>query len=171
LPGVYAIGDLTGPVMLAHVAMHHAERAVAHILGVSGPMRGIDQQVPSVVFTQPELAQVGESEAACRSRGQAVKIGRFPFQASGKALCDGAGEGMVKLIADAQDGKLLGAMIVGEDAATLIAEVATAIGSGITARQLATIVHAHPTLSEIVQEAARDLDNEAIHKPFKKDAG
>ncbi|MGE4543640.1 MAG: dihydrolipoyl dehydrogenase [Pedobacter sp.] len=171
LPGVYAIGDLTGSVMLAHVAMHHAERAVAHILGVSGPMRGIDQQVPSVVFTQPELAQVGESEAACRSRGQAVKIGRFSFQASGKALCDGAGEGMVKLIADAQDGKLLGAMIVGEDAATLIAEVATAIGSGITARQLATIVHAHPTLSEIVQEAARDLDNEAIHKPFKMDAG
>lgn len=171
LPGVYAIGDVTGSVMLAHVAMHHAERAVAHILGTPGPMRGIDRQVPSVVFTQPELAQVGDSEAACRSRGQAVKVGRFSFQASGKALCDGAGEGLVKLVADAQNGQLLGAMIVGEDASTLIAEVAAAIGAGMTGKQLAAIVHAHPTLSEIVQEAARDLDNEAIHKPFKKEAG
>ena len=171
LPGVYAIGDLTGSVMLAHVAMHHAERAVAHIMGTPGPMRGIDKRVPSVVFTQPELAQVGDLEAACRSRGQAVRVGSFSFQASGKALCDGAGEGLVKLLADAQNGQLLGAMIVGEDASTLIAEVAAAIGTGMKAHQLAAIVHAHPTLSEIVQEAARDLDNQAIHKPFKKDAG
>jgi dihydrolipoamide dehydrogenase len=171
VPGVYAIGDLAGSVMLAHVAMHHAEIAVAHILNTPGPQRGVDRQVPSVVFTQPELAQVGESEAACRSRGQAVRVGRFSFQASGKALCDGAGEGLVKLVADAQTGQLLGGMVVGEDASTLIAEIAAAIGAGQTARQLAAIVHAHPTLSEIVQEAARDLDNEAIHKPFKKDAG
>jgi len=171
LPGVYAIGDLTGSVMLAHVAMHHAECAVAHILGTSGPIRGIDQQVPSVVFTQPELAQVGVSEAVCLSRGLAVKVGRFSFQGSGKALCDGAGEGLVKLVADAQNGQLLGAMIVGENASTLIAEVAAAIGAGMKAHQLAAIVHAHPTLSEIVQEAARDLDHQAIHKPFKKDAG
>lgn len=171
VPGVYAIGDLTGSVMLAHVAMHHAEVAVAHIMGTQGPKRGIDHRVPSVVFTQPELAQVGESETACQSRGQTVRVGRFSYQASGKALCDGAGEGLVKLVAEADSGQLLGATIVGEDASTLIAEVAVAIGAGMTARQLAVIVHAHPTLSEMVQEAARDLDNDAIHKAFKKDAG
>ncbi len=170
VPGIYAIGDLTGSVMLAHVAMHHAEVAVAHIMDTEGPSRGIDSQVPSVVFTQPELAQVGESEADCRSRGQGVKIGKISFQASGKALCDGAGEGLVKLVADAQSGRLLGATIVGEDASTLIAEVAAAIGAGMSARQLAAVVHAHPTLSEMVQEAARDLDGEAIHKPAKKAA-
>jgi dihydrolipoamide dehydrogenase len=171
VPGVYAIGDLTGSTMLAHVAMHHAEVAVARILGMQGPDLGADAQVPSVVFTQPELARVGVTEADCRARGQSVAIGRFAYRANGKALCDGAGDGLVKLVADASNGRLIGAVIVGAGASTIVAEVAAAIKAGMTARQLGTVVHAHPTLSEMVQEAARDLDREAIHKPYKKDAG
>lgn len=171
VPGIYAIGDVTGSVMLAHVAMHHAEVAVAHILGIEGPPRGVDSEVPAVVFTQPEMAGVGATEAACRARGLDVRVGSFAYRASGKALCDGAGEGFVKLVAEAESGRLLGGTVVGEDAATLIAEVAAAIGAGLTARQLGHVVHAHPTLSEIIQEAARDLDDAAIHKTYKKDPG
>lgn len=165
VPGVYAIGDLIGSVMLAHVAMHHAEVAVAHILGTEGPERGRDGEVPSVVFTQPELAQVGSTETECQARGQSIRVGKFSYQANGKAQCDGAGEGMVKLIADTRSGCLLGATIVGKDASSLVAEVSTAIGAGMNARTLGDLVHAHPTLSEMVQEAARDLDNACVHKP------
>lgn len=168
VPGIYAIGDVTGSVMLAHVAMHHAEVAVAHILETEGPPRGDDRQVPSVVFALPELARVGRTEAECRTEGLEVKVGRFAYQASGKAQCDAAPEGFVKLVADARDDRLLGATIVGEEAATLVAEAAAAIAAGLTARRLGGMVHAHPTLSEMLQEAARDLDKEAIHKPYKQ---
>jgi dihydrolipoamide dehydrogenase len=163
---VFAIGDLTGGIQLAHVAAYQAGVAVANALG--GDERVDYDVVPNAVFTLPELAQVGLTEEVCRSQNLAVDIGRFSYRANGKALADGHTEGFVKLLADKSDGRLLGATVVGEQASNLVAEMALAMGYGLTAADIGRLIHAHPTLAEMVKEAAEDIAGLALHRPPAK---
>ncbi|OEU60749.1 MAG: dihydrolipoyl dehydrogenase [Desulfuromonadales bacterium C00003094] len=161
--GVFAIGDLTGGIQLAHVAAYQAGVAVANALG--GDEQVDYGVIPSVVFTLPELAQVGLTEKACQDRQLAVDIGRFSYRANGKALADGHTEGFVKLMAGKSDGRLLGATVVGEQASNLVTEMALAMGHGLTAADIGRLIHAHPTLAEMVKEAAEDVVGLAPHRP------
>jgi dihydrolipoamide dehydrogenase len=161
--GVFAIGDLTGGIQLAHVAAYQAGVAVANALG--GDERVDYNVVPNAVFTLPELAQVGLTEEACQDRQLAIDIGRFSYRANGKALADGHTEGFVKLLADKSDGRLLGATVIGEQASNLVAEMALAMGHGLTAADIGRLIHAHPTLAEMVKEAAEDIAGLALHRP------
>ncbi len=162
LPGHYAIGDVTGGVQLAHVASHQANVAVENALG--GQARTDFRVLPSAVFTLPEMAQVGLTEAACQAKKIDFKIGYFPYRANGKALCEGETQGFVKLLADRRDGNLLGGTICGEEASVLIAEVAAAMHQRLNIADLATLIHAHPTLAEMIGESAADADGQAIHR-------
>lgn len=161
-PGLFAIGDVTGGIQLAHVASHQAAIAVENALG--GDARADYSVVPSAVFTLPELGQVGLGEEECKERGVEIEVGRFSYQVSSKALCDGEPRGSVKLIAAKGDKKILGATVVGEEASTLVAEVAVAMRQGMTAAELGRVIHSHPTMPEIIKEAAEDIDGVAIHK-------
>ena len=165
VPNVYAIGDATMISMLAHTASYQGEVAVANALGkkITADYRAI----PACVYTDPEIAFVGLSEAQARAAGESVKVGTFPFSALGRAQVLGETAGMVKLVTDA-DGQLLGGTIMGPRATDLIAEVALAISQGLTAAELAHTVHAHPTLPEAVFEAALDVDGEAVHLAPRK---
>ena len=165
VPNVYAIGDATVISMLAHTASYQGEVAVANALGkkITADYRAI----PACVYTDPEIAFVGLSEAQARAAGESVKVGAFPFSALGRAQVLGETAGMVKLVTDA-DGQLLGGTIMGPRATDLIAEVALAISQGLTAAELAHTVHAHPTLPEAVFEAALDVDGEAVHLAPRK---
>lgn len=165
-PDIYAIGDVTGGIQLAHVASHQATIAVANALG--GEEEFDPRIVPSCIFTLPEIAQVGLTEEECKSKGIAVEVGRFAYQATSKALCDGESQGSIKLIAARDDRKLIGATIAGAEASSLIAEIAAALTAGMTAQQLGGIIHAHPTLPEMVMEAAEDVDGHAVHKVTRR---
>jgi len=160
LPNVFAIGDATMISMLAHTASYQGEVAVANALGkkITADYRAI----PACVYTDPEIAFVGLSEAQARAAGQSVKVGSFPFSALGRAQVLGETAGMVKLVTD-PDGHLLGGTVMGPRATDLIAEVALALSQGLTAAELAHTVHAHPTLPEAIFEAALDVDGGAIH--------
>lgn len=159
---VYAIGDVTGGIQLAHVASYQAEIAVANALG--GNEQADYRVVPASIFTLPEIGEVGLTEEACKEKGLAVRIGRFAYQASSKALCSGETRGSVKIVAAADDGRILGASIVGVEASTLVAEVAAAMQQKMTAAQLGRLIHAHPTLPEMIKEAAEDTMGAAVHK-------
>jgi dihydrolipoamide dehydrogenase len=159
--GVYAIGDATGISMLAHTASYQGEVAVANALGekrVSADYSAI----PACVYTEPEIAYVGLSEAQARASGEEVSVGQFPFSALGRAMVLGETEGLVKVVAGA-DGYLLGVTIMGPRATDLIAEAALALNVGITAAELSHVVHAHPTLPEALAEAAMDVNGRAVH--------
>lgn len=162
IPGIYAIGDVTNKIQLAHVASAQGIKAVENIVtGVKTPMDYT--VVPSCIFTSPEMATVGISSQEAEQKGMSVKIGKFPFQACGKALCIGEAEGMVKMIADAQTDKILGVHILGPHATDLIAEAALAIQAGITSEGLAQTIHAHPTLAETLMEAAEGVHGKSIN--------
>lgn len=166
VPNIFAIGDVTGGIQLAHVASYQAGIAVGNALG--GDAKCDYTVVPSAIFTLPEVGQVGLTEAECKEQGIAVDVGRFAFMASGKALCDGESRGSAKIVAEKETGKIVGAAIVGEEASALISEVAVAMAHGITAAQLGEVIHAHPTLPEIVLEAAEDVHGHAVHKAGRK---
>jgi dihydrolipoamide dehydrogenase len=162
LPGVYAIGDVAGKQLLAHKASAEAEVAVAHIL--SGKGHGLDYgQIPGCTYCQPQVASVGLTEKACKDKGIDIKIGRFPFSASGKARAIGHTEGLVKLIFGAKHGELLGAHILGAEATEMLAELGLAMKLESTWEEIAHTVHAHPTLSEAVMEAAMDSQGISPH--------
>lgn len=161
VPGIYAVGDITNKVQLAHVASAQGLAAVATIMG--RPTKVNYDAVPSCIYTLPEIAGVGLTKEAAEERGFKVKVGKFPFQASGKALCSGETEGMVKIIAEAESDRILGVFIMGPHATELIAEGALAVNKGITAGELAATIHAHPTLSEAVMEAAEAVHGMSIH--------
>jgi dihydrolipoamide dehydrogenase len=162
LKGVYAIGDVSGKQLLAHKASAEAEAAVAHILGHAG--HGVDySQIPGCTYCQPQVASVGLTEKACKEKGIEVKIGRFPFAASGKARAIGHTDGLVKLIFGAKHGELLGAHILGSEATELLAELGLAMKLESTWEEIAHTVHAHPTLSESVMEAAMDSQGISPH--------
>jgi len=160
--GVYAIGDVAGKQLLAHKASFEGEAAVAHI---SGHSQQVDYaQIPGCTYCQPQVASVGLSEKKAKELGKAIKIGRFQFIASGKAKAIGHPEGMVKLIFDAEYMQLLGAHIVGYDATEMLAELSVALRLETTAEELMLTIHAHPTLSEAVMEAAADALGVCVHQ-------
>jgi dihydrolipoamide dehydrogenase len=159
--GVYAIGDVTGRMQLAHVAFAQGVIAVESIAGLRP--RPLDYDwVPKVVYTTPQVASIGLTEAAAAALGE-VKVGRFPFAANGRAVAMGAASGFAKLIHDARTGELLGFHAIGPEAGELLAEVAVAHTLESTPMEIAGTVHAHPTLGEAVKEAALAASGEAIH--------
>jgi len=164
--GIYAIGDVAGGIQLAHVASYEADIAVRNALGKEA--RADYRVVPSTIFTLPEIGQVGLTEEQCQEKEIPVEVGRFSYQASSKALCDGETRGSVKIVAGKKDGKLLGATIVGEEASTLVAEVAAAMQRDMTAAELGAVIHSHPTLPEMVKEAAEDTEGLAVHKAGRR---
>ncbi len=161
VPGVFAIGDVVRGPMLAHKAEDEAVCLVERLAGVPGH---IDYDtIPSVVYTEPELASVGLTEAQCKERGTEVSVGRFYFAANARAKAVGMDDGLVKLIADAETDRLLGAHIVGPQASELIHECAVTMAMEGSAEDIAMTCHAHPTLSEAVKEAALAVHKRAIH--------
>jgi dihydrolipoamide dehydrogenase len=160
--GIYAIGDVTGPPLLAHVASHEAIICIEKIAGKS-PHTMDYESIPGCTYCQPQVASVGMTEAKAREAGYDVTIGKFPYTASGKARAIGERDGMVKLIFDKKYGELLGAHIIGAEATELIAELGVAKTFETTAHELASTIHAHPTLSEMIMEAAGNSLGEGIH--------
>jgi dihydrolipoyl dehydrogenase len=160
--GVYAIGDIIGPPLLAHVASHEGMVCVEKIAGTKTHPVDYDS-IPGCTYCQPQVASIGMTEAKAKEAGYELKIGKFPYSASGKARAIGASSGMVKLVFDKKYGELLGAHIVGAEATELIGEIVMAKSLESTPVELAKSMHAHPTLSEMIMEAAADADDEAIH--------
>ena len=160
--GIYAIGDIVHGQALAHVASAEAICCVEKMAGLyPEPIRY--DNIPGCTYTTPEVASVGLTEAKALEAGYELKVGKFPFTASGKASAAGANEGFVKLIFNARDGKLLGAHLVGANVTEMIAELVVARQKGLTAHDLIKTVHPHPTMSEAVMEAASAAYNEAVH--------
>jgi len=169
LPGIYAIGDLTGKMPLAHTASKQGMIASAHIKGIiqgdQPEIPALDYiQIPRVTFTMPELASVGYTEAEAKEKFGEIKVGKFPYSANGKALAMSGTFGLVKTIARADDSKLLGMHILGLNAAELIAQGAILISLGAKAEAVESITFAHPTLSETIKESLEDLQNMSINK-------
>ena len=160
--GVWAIGDVIGGIMLAHVASYEGVCAVENIAG-HGHRVPDYRAAPNCIYTDPEIAHVGLGEKEAREKGIAVKVGKFPFVAAARALTLGQTEGFVKVLADAASGKLLGAHIIGPRATDLIAEATLAIQNGLTLEQVDLTIHAHPTLPESFMEAALAAQGRAIH--------
>jgi dihydrolipoamide dehydrogenase len=160
--GVYAIGDVTGKLMLAHVASDQGVIAVEGIAGLN-PGKPDYVKMPRCTYCQPQVASCGLTEAQARERGYQVKTGRFPFRANGKAMASADTDGFVKFVAEADYGEVLGVHIVGPEATDLIAEAALALGMESTVADVSRTVHAHPTLSEAVKEAALAAEGKAIH--------
>ncbi len=160
IPGVYAIGDVTGGMLLAHEA---SAEGIAAVKNIKGEYELRDNLIPNCVYSLPEIASVGMNEKEAEEEGYEVNIGRFPFKASGKAIAAGHEEGFVKVISDKKWDQILGVQIVGPHATDLIAEAAVAIKLESTSEVLANTIHAHPTLSESVKEAAEDVHNLAVH--------
>ncbi|HXH09593.1 MAG TPA: dihydrolipoyl dehydrogenase [Alphaproteobacteria bacterium] len=162
VPNIYAVGDVAGPPLLAHKAMAEGMIAAEHLAGHS-PKPLERTSIPSCTYCQPQVASIGVTEAQARADGREIKVGKFPFRASGKALALGEPEGLVKLIADAQYGEILGVHIVGPEATEMIAEVAALKTLEATLDELTLTVHAHPTLAEALLEAALAAEGRAIH--------
>jgi dihydrolipoamide dehydrogenase len=160
--GVFAIGDVIGPPWLAHVASAEGIHCVEKIKGLTPPDINYNN-VPGCTYCQPQVASIGFTEQKAKEAGYELKIGKFPFMASGKAFAIGEREGFVKLIFDAKYGELLGAHIIGSEATEMIAELAMAKSLEATAESIIKTIHAHPTLSESVMEAVGVAYNEAIH--------
>ena len=160
--GIYAIGDVAGPPWLAHVASHEGITAVEHIAGLNvKPMRY--DNVPGCTYCTPQVASVGLTERAAREAGYEVKIGKFPYRVSGKAMASGETDGFTKLIYDAKYGELLGAHIIGAEATELIAEIGIARSLEATHEAVLETIHAHPTLSEMIMEASGLALDRGIH--------
>ena len=160
--GIHAIGDVIGPPWLAHVASHEAIVCVEKLAGTD-PKPVDYSAIPSCTYCQPQVASVGLSEEAAKDSGYDVKVGEFPFRVLGKARASQATDGFVKIVFDAKYGELLGAHIIGEEATEMIAELVTAKSMEATYLEILKSVHAHPTLSEAVMEAAGAAYGEQIH--------
>jgi dihydrolipoamide dehydrogenase len=152
-----------GGLLLAHVASREGIVAVRNIMG--GDERMDYSVVPSAIFTSPEIASVGLREHQAAEKGIRFRTGRFQFKALGKAHLIGEIEGMIKIISDEESDRILGVHIIGPHASDLIHEAVLAMKKGLTARDISETIHAHPTLSEVLMEAAEDVHGEAIHAP------
>ena len=161
VPGIYAIGDVIAGPMLAHKAEEEGVACAERIAGQAGHVNY--DVIPGVVYTWPEVASIGQTEDALKQQGAAYRVGKFPFTANGRARAMGSTEGFVKILADKDTDRILGAHIIGPDAGTLIAELATAMEFGASSEDVARTCHAHPSLSEAVKEAALAVENRAIH--------
>jgi len=161
VPGIYAIGDVTGKQMLAHKASAEGIAAVENALG---RFNKVDySKIPNCIFTLPEVASIGLTEKQAKEKGFRVRIGRYPFQSNGKALANGDSEGFVKVIADQELGQVVGVHILGDHATDLIGGLSVALALETTVEELGKTVQAHPTLMEAVAEASLDVMKEAIH--------
>ncbi len=159
---IYAVGDVNGPPLLAHAASEEGIAAVEYMTGERE--KGLDSsRIPACIYCQPQVAVFGLSEEQAQAQGYEVKVGRFPFRALGKALASGHDEGMVKLVVEKEYGEILGCHIVGRGATDLIAEVGLARTLEATTAELSETVHAHPTLSEAIMEAALDAEGRGIN--------
>ena len=161
VPGIYAIGDVIGGIMLAHKAEEEGIAAVDMMNGRHGHVNY--HACPSVVYTSPQLAQVGYSEEDARKAGHEIKIGKFPFTANGYARATDETDGFVKIIGDAKTDRLLGVHILSSHAAELIAEGTVAMEMAASVEDVARSFHPHPTLEEAIKEAALAVDKQAIH--------
>ncbi|MDI6743944.1 MAG: dihydrolipoyl dehydrogenase [Thermodesulfovibrionales bacterium] len=161
VPDIYAVGDVTGGMLLAHTS---STQGIITAKNIMGHNENIDYStVPAAIFTSPEIASVGLREHQAEEKGIRIRTGRFQFRGLGKAHAMGEITGFVKVIADEATDKLLGMHIIGPHASDLIHEGAVAIKSGLKVRDIANTIHAHPTLSEGIMEASEDVHNEAIH--------
>lgn len=162
VPNIYAIGDVTGKLMLAHVGSAMGILAAEAIAGHE--IHPLDyEMMPRATYCQPQVASFGLTEAQAKERGYSVKIGRFPFQANGKALGLGDYAGWVKLVVDEKYGELLGASMIGPEVTELLPELTLAQMMELTPAEIARNVHAHPTISEALMEAAHGAEGQAIH--------
>jgi dihydrolipoamide dehydrogenase len=159
--GVYAIGDVTDIKQLAHFASAQGKAAAEIIAG--HPAQTNWRAVPAATFTSPEIASVGITEREAKAEGRTVKIGRFPFRAHGRNIADGELAGFVKIVADAETDQVLGTHIIGAKASELIHECSLAIAADLDLHDLAQAIHAHPTVTEALGEAAEDAEGRAIH--------
>jgi dihydrolipoamide dehydrogenase len=162
VPGVYAIGDIVPTPALAHCASAEGILAVEHIAGKDPRPINYDH-VPNATYSDPEVASVGLTEKKAKERGFDVKVGKFPFTANSKAKIIGEAGGLVKFVVDAKYDEVLGVHIVGPKATELIVEACAALTLEATAESIAKTIHAHPTLSEALMEAAEDVAGHAIH--------
>jgi dihydrolipoamide dehydrogenase len=163
VPGIYAVGDATYPnYYLAHTAYHQGIVAAENIAGIEAHFDGT--AVPVCLFTDPELSSVGISEEEAREKGyENIKVGKFPFSANGKAATQGESEGAVKIISAGENDKVIGVHILGSHSSDLIQEGTMAIAGGLTAKDMAETIHAHPTLCESVWEAAMSISKASLH--------
>jgi dihydrolipoamide dehydrogenase len=159
--GIYAAGDIIGPPWLAHVATFEAVSAVNGMFGHEKPHRVTN--FPGCTYCQPQVSSTGLTEKAAKEKGLNFKVGKFPFTASGKAVASADSEGFVKVISDAKTGEIYGAHIIGSEATELIAEYGLAVELEATVEEIHQTIHAHPTLSEAVMEAAAATSGQAIH--------
>lgn len=164
VPGIYAIGDCVGQIMLAHVASTHGEIAAENALGHSSVFDS--KTNPSCVYTKPEFASVGLTEEEAKAQGVDYIVGKFPLAANGRAMIMGE-DGMIKIIAGKKYKEVLGAHIIGPRATDLIGELALAIGMEATTDEVIATIHAHPTVAEAIKEAALAVEKRAIHIPNK----
>ncbi|MFX1286909.1 MAG: dihydrolipoyl dehydrogenase [Promethearchaeota archaeon] len=167
--GIYAIGDVTGGLMLAHVAYYEADVAVANALSSIGGFyinkRNTDYRViPTTIFTSPNIGSTGFRRKTAKDRGLDILMGQFPYKSLGKAKCVGEEEGFIMTLADKKDLKIIGASCIGFEASELIAELALSIKNGLTIHDIAGTIHSHPTISEMVLEGCEAAIGRAIHK-------
>jgi dihydrolipoamide dehydrogenase len=162
LPGVYAAGDITGPPWLAHTASFEAVQAVEGLYRDGHTPRKV-KNFPGCTYCQPQVASVGQTERELKAAGVEYSVGKVPFLAIGKAIASGEPEGFAKLLFGKRHGELLGAHILGENATELIAEMVLALDQELTAEEIHATIHAHPTMSEVIHEAALAAEGHAIH--------
>jgi len=172
--GIYAIGDVTGGVMLAHVASYEGDIAVNNALTSIGGFPTHQETtdysvVPATIFTNPNIGSVGMRRQEAKDKGMDVAMGRFPFQSLGKALCMGEDEGFIMILADKEDGKIVGASCIGAEAPELISEIALAMKHGLNVQDISEVIHSHPTISEMVLEGAEDVFGMSIHRKGRPD--
>ena len=161
IPNVYAIGDASSKIQLAHVASAQGI-AVAELIAGHTPSMRLDL-VPSCIYTSPEIASIGLSEAEATERGIAVKCGKFMIHGNGKTIIAGGERGFIKVVADAESGKVLGAQLMCERATDMLSEITTAIVGGMTAEQMQNVMRPHPTFNEGITEAFEDVTGQSIH--------
>ena len=162
IAGVFAIGDVTGKLLLAHVASAQGVLAVESIAGMEPPVLDYDL-IPRATYCHPQIASFGLTEKQARDRGLKVRVGQFPFSASGKAIALGDTDGMVKIVVDDELGDVLGAHMIGSEVTELLGEIGLAKMLESTTKELGWLVHPHPTISEMIKEAALAAEGEAIH--------
>ena len=161
VPGIYAIGDVVEGALLAHKAEEEGIAAVEHILGEGGHVNY--DAIPGVIYTHPEVANVGLSEEQLKEKGIEYNVGTFPFMANSRARCNDDADGMVKILTDKTTDKILGAWVIGSNAGEMIAEAVLAVEYGASSEDVARTCHAHPTLSEAFKEACMAAHDKAIH--------
>jgi dihydrolipoamide dehydrogenase len=159
--GIYAIGDVVAGPMLAHKAEEEGVAVAEVIAGQHGHVNY--DAIPGVIYTHPEVASVGKTEEQLKEAGVAYNSGKFPFAANGRALANGDAEGYVKILADAKTDEVLGVHIIGPDAGGLIAECTMAMEFKASSEDIARTCHAHPTIAEVVKEAALAVEKRALH--------